>query len=240
MSYDSDEVEILMSNTSVQGGVNLEDVNLEDVVNMKDGVQVEDGANVDGRANVISSSSSGPSEPFIVDYVCTREGFRRVSWKEQDRTIPEPAETKIGCKAIMGIKKDGEKWIVNKFVVGHNHILLIPRSTSFLRGHMGVTKVQKKLIMTLNESGVPIRKIMSVMSKESGGDFNVGCIGKDVENYVGNKRRKVFEEGDAQRLYSYFVDRQLKEPGFVFSIQVDKNGCMESCFWADVRSRAAY
>ncbi|KAG7951439.1 hypothetical protein I3843_12G007200 [Carya illinoinensis] len=114
----------------------------------------------------------------------------------------------------MGIKKDGEKWIVNK-------------STSFLRGHRGVSKVQKKLIMTLNES-------------ESGGDFNVGCIGNDVENYVGNKRRKVFEEGDAQRLYSYFVDQQLKEPGFVFSMQVDKNGCMGSCFWPDARSRAAY
>ncbi|XP_035551757.1 protein FAR1-RELATED SEQUENCE 5-like [Juglans regia] len=81
---------------------------------------------------------------------------------------------------------------------------------------------------------------MSVLSKDSGGEFNVGCIGKDVENYLGSKRRKIFEEGDAQRLYSYFLDRQLKEPGFVFSMQVDKDGSMGSCFWADARSRAAY
>ncbi|KAG2710572.1 hypothetical protein I3760_04G033700 [Carya illinoinensis] len=175
-----------------------------------------------------------------VDYVCTREGFRRASRKEQDRTILEPAETKIGCKAIMRIKKDGEKWIVNKFVVGHNHILLTPKSTSFLRGHRGVSKVQKNLIMTLNESGVPTRKIMSVLSKESGGDFNIGCIGKDVENYVGNKRRKVFEEGDAQRLYSYFVDRQLKEPEFVFSMQVDKNGAAYQYFGDVVTFDATY
>ncbi|KAF5463610.1 hypothetical protein F2P56_013769 [Juglans regia] len=94
--------------------------------------------------------------------------------------------------------------------------------------------------MTLNESGVPTRKIMSVLSKEAGGDFNVGCIGKDVENYLGNKRRKLFEEGDAQRLYAYFFDRQCKEPGFVYSMQVDENGCMGSCFWADARSRASY
>ncbi|KAG7952022.1 hypothetical protein I3843_12G037200 [Carya illinoinensis] len=99
---------------------------------------------------------------------------------------------------------------------------------------------KKKLIMTLNESGVPTRKIMSVLSKESGGDFNIGCIGKDVENYLGNKRKKLFEEGDAQRLYTYFLDRQCKEPGFVYSMQVDENGCMGSCFWADARSRAAY
>ncbi|XP_041001639.1 protein FAR1-RELATED SEQUENCE 5-like [Juglans microcarpa x Juglans regia] len=163
-----------------------------------------------------------------------------MSQKDTNRIVPEPAETKIGCKTIMGIKKDGEKWIVNKFVVGHNHILLTPRSTSFLRGHRGVTKVQKKFIMTLNESGVPTRKIMSVLSKDSGGEFNVGCIGKDVENYLGTKRRKIFEEEDAQRLYSYFLDRQLKEPGFVFFMQVDKDGCMRSCFWVDARSRATY
>ncbi|KAF5471376.1 hypothetical protein F2P56_008184 [Juglans regia] len=184
--------------------------------------------------------SKDDKTPCAVDYVCTREGFWRVSQKDTNRIMPEPAETKIGCKAIMGIKKDGEKWIVNKFVIGHNHILLTLRSISFLRGHRGVSKVQKKLIMTLNESGVSTRKIMSVLSKDSGGDFNVGCIGKDVENYLGSQRRKIFAEGDAQRLYSYFLDRQNKELGFVFSMQVDNDECMRSCFWADARSRAAY
>ncbi|XP_035539647.1 protein FAR1-RELATED SEQUENCE 5-like [Juglans regia] len=94
--------------------------------------------------------------------------------------------------------------------------------------------------MTLNDSSVSTRKIMLVLSKELGGDFNVGCIGKDVENYLGNKRRKVFEEGNAQMLYSYFLERQLTKSGFVYSMQVDKDGCMGSCFWADARSRAAY
>ncbi|KAG6718229.1 hypothetical protein I3842_04G139300 [Carya illinoinensis] len=244
------------------------DVNLEDCVNVEDGLNVEDGVNLKERVNV-EDSSSGPLEPFIgmifddvedaqafykayarrkgfsfrknhtqlskddkklcaINYVCTREGFRRI------------AETKIGYKAIMGVKKDGEKWMVNKFIVGHNHILLTSRSASLLRGNRNVTKVQKKLIMTLNETGVSTRKIMSVLSKKSGGDFNVGYIGKDVENYLRNKRRKVFEEGDAQRLYSYFLERQLTEPGFVCSMQVNKNGCMGSCFWVDARSRAAY
>ncbi|XP_042988798.1 protein FAR1-RELATED SEQUENCE 5-like [Carya illinoinensis] len=177
---------------------------------------------------------------ILVEYVCSREGFRRESRKQIERRIPEPAETKIGCKATMCIKKDCQKWTVCKFIREHNHELLTPRSTSLFRGHRGVTRVQKKLILTLNESGVPTRKIMSVLSKESGGDFNVGCIGKDVENFLGNKRRKLFEEGDAQRLYAYFLDRQCKEPGFVYSMQVDENGCMGSCFWADARSSAAY
>ncbi|XP_035545018.1 protein FAR1-RELATED SEQUENCE 5-like [Juglans regia] len=261
-NIDSDELEAESENIQC-------DVNVEDSVNVENGVnvipssssgplepfigmifeEVEDAqtfykayARRQGFAIWTNHTRLSKDDKTLcaVDYVCTREGFRRVSRKDTDRQLPEPAETKIGCKAMMGIKKDGEKWIVNKFVVGHNHILLTPRSTSFLCGHRGVTKVQKKLIMTLNESGVPTRKIMSVLSKDSGGEFNVGCIGKDVENYLGSKRRKIFEEGDAQRLYSYFLDRQLKEPGFVFSMQVDKDGSMGSCFWADARSRAAY
>ncbi len=62
----------------------------------------------------------------------------------------------------------------SKFVIEHNHELLTPKSTRFLRGHRVMTRAQKNLIDTLNESGVPPRKIMSVLSKESGGDYNVG------------------------------------------------------------------
>ncbi|KAG6678621.1 hypothetical protein I3842_14G089900 [Carya illinoinensis] len=262
LNLDSDELET--ESVDIQCDVNIEDyVNVDDGVNVQPSSsssplepfismvfeEVEDAqayykayARRKGFAILTNHTRLSRDDKTLraVDYVCTREGFRWVSRNVSDRILPEPAETKIGCKAIIGIKKDGEKWVVNKFVVGHNHILLTPRSTSFLRGHRGVTKVQKKLIMTLNESGVPTRKIMSVLSQDSGGEFNVGCIGKDVENYVGSKRRKIFEEGDAQRLYSYFLDRQLKEPGFVFSMQVDNDGCMGSCFWADARSRTAY
>ncbi|XP_042952236.1 protein FAR1-RELATED SEQUENCE 5-like [Carya illinoinensis] len=51
---------------------------------------------------------------IAVDYVCSREGFRRERSKHVERTILETAETKIGCKAIMGIKKESEKWIVDE------------------------------------------------------------------------------------------------------------------------------
>ncbi|KAG6628924.1 hypothetical protein CIPAW_14G046800 [Carya illinoinensis] len=256
-------------NVTLEDCVNVEDgLNVEEGVNLQEQVNVEDSSSgalepfigmifddVEDAQSFYKAYarrkgfairtnhtrlSKDDKKLCAVDFVCTREGFRQVSRKEKERTVPEIAETEIECKAIMGVKKDGEKWMVNKFVVRHNHILLTPRSASLLRGNRKVTKVQKKLIMTLNESSVPTRKIMSVLSKESGGDFNVGCIGKDVENYLGNKRRKVFEEGDVQRLYSYFLERQLTEPGFVYSMQVDKDGCMGSCFWADARSRAAY
>ncbi|XP_042974754.1 uncharacterized protein LOC122306393 [Carya illinoinensis] len=159
-TIDSDEVK-------AEGVDGQCDVNLEDCVNVEDGLNVEDGVNLKERVNV-EDSSSGPLEPFIgmifddvedaqafykvyarrkVDYVCTREGFRRVSRKEKEQTVPKIAETKIGYKAIMGVKKDGEKWMVNKFVVGHNHILLTSRSASLLRGNRKLLRTWQKAML---------------------------------------------------------------------------------------------
>lgn len=49
---------------------------------------------------------------------------------------------------------------------------------------------------------------MSVLNKESDDNFNVCYIGNDVEDHLGNKKRKLFEDGDIQRLHAYFLNRQ--------------------------------
>jgi hypothetical protein len=146
----------------------------------------------------------------------------------------------IGYKAFISLKKVGLSWTVCKFIIEHSHKLISPRSTSLLRGHRVVTRAQKNLIDTLNESGASQMKIMSMLSKESRDDHNLGCIAKDVQNYVGNRRRFRFREGDAQKMYNYFLERQCKSPGFVYTILVDENRCMNNYFWANARSRAAY
>ncbi|XP_042948974.1 protein FAR1-RELATED SEQUENCE 5-like [Carya illinoinensis] len=74
------------------------------------------------------------------------------------------------------------------------------------------------------EDGVDVGDGINNISSSSSGVF---------EPFVG----KEFDEvEDAQAFYK----AQCKEPGFVYSMQVDENRCMESCFWADARSRAAY
>uniref|UniRef100_A0A7N2R804 CCHC-type domain-containing protein n=1 Tax=Quercus lobata TaxID=97700 RepID=A0A7N2R804_QUELO len=131
-----------------------------------------------------------------VEYICWREGFRHKSYENKERKDPKPAKTRMGCKAMMSLKKKEEARIVTKFVDNHNHELLTPMSTSLLRGHRVISRAQKNLIDTLNESSVPTRKIMSVLSNESGGDYNVGCVAVDVQNYLGSKRRKLLQDGD--------------------------------------------
>ncbi|KAG6670508.1 hypothetical protein I3843_Q059700 [Carya illinoinensis] len=238
-SSDSDDVEMLMSrNCPRVVNESIEDETVDDQcdANAGNGLNMIDGVNlgdVDG-VNFISTSSSGPFDPFIgkeFDEVEDAQAFYKAYARRKGFAIKtNHTQLSRGDKKLIGvhyvctregfrrettmcIRKEEERWV-----------LLTPKSTSMLRGHRGVTRVQKNLILTLNESGVPTRKIMSVLSKETGGDFNIGCIGKDVENYLGNKRKKLFEEGGAQRLYAYFLERQCKEPGFVYSMQVDENG----------------
>ena len=79
----------------------------------------------------------------------------------------------------------------------HNHELITPKSTSMLRGHKVITNAQRNLKDTISETGISPSKIMSVLSKESSGDYNVGCIPVDIQNYLGNKRRKLLQDGDA-------------------------------------------
>ena len=77
------------------------------------------------------------------------------------------------------------------------------------------------------------------MSK-CGGESNVGCTSSDIQSYLGNERQKLLKEGDAQRMHMYFQETQAKSLGFFYAIEVDKNKCMQNCFWANTRSRLAY
>lgn len=174
-----------------------------------------------------------------LEITCHREGYRRPSYYKKHKNVANRSETMIGCKTMMSLIRDSERWIVSKFVTNHNHELCSPKSMLLLRGHSGKTLAQKNLIDVLNEVGVAPKKIMSVLKHESGGDSQIGCATIDVQNYLGNKRRRLLKEGDAQRMYNYFIKCQSKSPGFVYAIQVDKNNCMGNCFWVDARSRLA-
>jgi hypothetical protein len=92
---------------------------------------------------------------------------------------------------MMCLKKARQTWNVSKFVIDHNYEFFSPKSTSLLHGHRVVTPAQKNLMDTINESSVPQRKIMPVLSNEFDRDHIVGCVAKDVPNYLGSKRRNL-------------------------------------------------
>ncbi|CAL5202858.1 unnamed protein product [Lathyrus oleraceus] len=89
------------------------------------------------------------------EFLCSKEGFRTKKYvKEENNSIIVHDETMAGCKTMLYLKKNGEIWIVTRFVRDHNHELFSPRSSQFLRVHRKKTNVQKKLIDVLHDSGL--------------------------------------------------------------------------------------
>jgi len=51
--------------------------------------------------------------------------------KRKNSNLAVHDETRIGCKAMVYLKKkDG--WIISRFIKDHNHVLFSPRSSKFL------------------------------------------------------------------------------------------------------------
>jgi hypothetical protein len=62
--------------------------------------------------------SKGDDKLLIgVDYSCSREGFRHKSYQKKIHINLEPAETRVGCKAMMGIKKVGDSIFIGYILV---------------------------------------------------------------------------------------------------------------------------
>ena len=62
-----------------------------------------------------------------IEYVWSKEGFRHKRDEDIERIGLERAETRVGCKEIIGLKKIEDTWVVCKFVDDHNHELLTPK-----------------------------------------------------------------------------------------------------------------
>ncbi|XP_027182119.1 protein FAR1-RELATED SEQUENCE 5-like [Coffea eugenioides] len=189
------------------------------------------------RRNRITKSRSDKS---IIgqEFVCSKEGFR--SKKDSKADMPRD-KTRQGCKALVYVsQKEKGKWIIARLVLEHNHVLASPYSKKFLRSKRKKSVAQKNLIDMLDQSGVRPSKIVSVLATQVGGIGNLNVTDHDVCNYLSTKRHKELEKGDAQLMLQYFQKRQSENPGFFYAIQVDIEGRLANCFWADAKSRSLY
>ncbi|KAI3859892.1 hypothetical protein MKW92_003933 [Papaver armeniacum] len=132
--------------------------------------------------------------------VCSRQGFRhdrdRDGNSSESRSKRQRAVTRVGCKAMIMVKKqDSGKWIVSKFVKEHNHELVPPDKVHSLRSHRHVSGPARSLIDTLQAAGIGPSGVMSVLIKESGGANNVGFTTVDCRNYMSGSKQKTLGTG---------------------------------------------
>ncbi|KAI3972604.1 hypothetical protein MKX01_019262 [Papaver californicum] len=155
--------------------------------------------------------------------VCSRQGFRhdrdRDGNSSESRSKRQRAVTRVGCKAMIMVKKqDSGKWIVSKFVKEHNHELVPPDKVHSLRSHRHVSGPARSLIDTLQAAGIGPSGVMSVLIKESGGANNVGFTTVDCRNYMSGSKQKTLGTG-GQHVLDYLRRMRAENSNFFFAIQ---------------------
>nr|XP_015877510.1 protein FAR1-RELATED SEQUENCE 5-like [Ziziphus jujuba var. spinosa] len=190
--------------------------------------------------NVHSSSTKrckGAKKVVRKEFVCFKEGVSSIKDGERKRCR---GMTRENCKAKLAVvrSKTG-KFVITVFVEEHSHPLSTPRRVHLLRSHRSVSEAKKSLTLQFSAANVPTHQQISILEFEARGIENIGCTKKDIYNHEA-KMRNELKGQDAELLKEYFLTEQEKDPCFFFKIDVNDDGKLKRCFWADSVSRRAY
>ncbi|PON88664.1 FHY3/FAR1 family [Trema orientale] len=85
------------------------------------------------------------------DFVCSREGFRSSKHTlRKDRVLPPRPVTREGCKAMIRLAaREGEKWVVTKFVREHSHKLM---TNCKFPGELPIVNILSEVCWSTNRS----------------------------------------------------------------------------------------
>ncbi|XP_060673300.1 protein FAR1-RELATED SEQUENCE 5-like [Ziziphus jujuba] len=148
--------------------------------------------------------------------------------------------TRENCKAKLAVvRSKTEKFVITVFVEEHSHPLSTPRRVHLLRSHRSVSEAKKSLTLQFSAANVPTHQQISILEFEAGGIENIGCTKKDIYNHEAKVQNQLRGQ-DAELLNEYFLTEQEKDPCFFFKIDVNDDGKLKCCFWADSVSRRAY
>lgn len=90
------------------------------------------------------------------------------------------------------------------------------------------------------DSGVKVTQIYSDLGEEAGGFDKLGLMGKDMQNYVYTEKLKLIKAGDAQSLVNHLQSKQVRDPMFYYSVQLDQESRFTNVFWRDGKSKVDY
>ncbi|KAL4189761.1 hypothetical protein AMTRI_Chr08g208760 [Amborella trichopoda] len=172
------------------------------------------------------------------EFVCSKEGHR---FKKGEGKRSRPA-TRLGCKAMLRIKKDEYgKWFIAKHEKAHCHALTAPTEVHLLRSHRKNLKSTKEVTDAYDSCGISASKMVDILSTQAGGRRNLEFITRDGHNEIyRNRRNSQLSGGDAAGLVDFFCSMIVKNPSFVYKMQVDEDGCLANVLWIDARSRISW
>ncbi|PKA66058.1 Protein FAR1-like sequence 5 [Apostasia shenzhenica] len=102
-----------------------------------------------------SRRSKGVEEVLIMKrFVCSKEGIYRKKASSEGTRKRERISMREGCKAMMEVIRDGERWVVSKLEKAHNHHLGTCSRVGYLRARGFIETSQKSSIMASDNTTV--------------------------------------------------------------------------------------
>lgn len=173
-------------------------------------------------------------------YTCFREGFRQKD--KRDLNVKRPRkETRIGCLAQLVIARQPDgKYRVTHFEEKHNHELVAACRVRMLRSQKRSAVGQVVEANIVDGSKIHPKSLSELMCKPAGGQENLGYDPIDHKSNLPSKRTREMRNGEPRDILKYFQSKQLKDPSFFHSIQLDAEEQITNVFWADAKMVVDY
>ena len=166
-------------------------------------------------------------------YMCSKEGYRSLKNFERSNRKRKPrALSRCGCDARLQIELNMEtrEWFVKDFVDQHNHEFTKPDQTPFLWSHRGLNDPQKADAIEYGIGGLRTHQIMDVMEKQHGGYDKVGCVSRDLYNFVAEYKKQRIEGFNAQYMLNYMAAQEERDSEFFYRYSTDSEGHLQNLF----------
>lgn len=171
-------------------------------------------------------------------FTCFREGFRQKD--KRDLNVKRSRkETRIGCLAQLVISRQADgKYRVTHFEEKHNHELVAACRVRMLRSQkrLAVSQVVEGNVQVVSENQP---KSTTKLSQNSAGN-ELGYNPMDYKSKLSSKRTREMQVGEAERIQQYFQSKQLKNPSFIYTMQLDSEDQITNIFWTDAKMLVDY
>jgi len=136
----------------------------------------------------------------------------------------------------MVAKEEGQIWRITGLELEHNHDL---QPGKHFDGHKYLTDMEKALIRTLNESNIPTRKMVTILSNLRGGPTALPVKKKDISN-IRTKINREVRGSDMTKLLDNFRNKKSDDPSFFYKFDLDEENRVKNIFWRDGSSLKYY
>ncbi|CAN0883831.1 Protein FAR1-RELATED SEQUENCE 5, partial [Linum grandiflorum] len=109
-----------------------------------------------------------------------------------------------------------------------------------LKGNRRVSEVTGLMAKINCHSGIGMRFSYEILCGHLGGEANVGCTKRDVQNFLGKIRQRQMLYGEESAINEYFREKQKSNPGYFVEVEIDAREQMANIFWADQRMQDDY